>query len=466
MSQRRSQYSQHQQRSWRGDPDIISMETRILPKNVPPTASKATRALSHVEIPNRNCSQSSATPPMFASGSLKPSKRPQSSDATMDPTPSKRHRIDILPLWPTPKPEPDQTVDTTPAPSDANASANEALADSDSNSAIVSTAQSMLDSVAASSIRTSNTEQINLSYARNLGAETIFFRFGDQILPSFIHRKVLCDAIPAFKEELKRLQRHENILDFPEELSDTFEALIEWCYKSKLPEVTKTTSTEECYIRIKLYCLAAAYGEIKLMNESMDFIMAYLRNSRPRWDVKWCAYAYANTNRGSPLRALVAKWFLHKFATTKDKSRWTTEQFSEVALAHPDMVFDVFSLMRKTKIKAKNPKKNDPSDYHVTPTPIYELSPNSQANDRADTPTTLYEAYTPEPVDGSINTPMEPTPPVYSDSEMEAVEDGEDSDFDEETEETASERVEDHLPLTRSSGKQAKSKNRAFTAPA
>jgi hypothetical protein len=103
---------------------------------------------------------------MFASGSLKPSKRPQSSDATMDPTPSKRHRIDILPLWPTPKPEPDQTVDTTPAPSDANASANEALADSDSNSAIVSTAQSMLDSVAASSIRTSNTEQINLSYAR------------------------------------------------------------------------------------------------------------------------------------------------------------------------------------------------------------------------------------------------------------------------------------------------------------
>jgi hypothetical protein len=130
------------------------------------------------------------------------------------------------------------------------------------------------------------------------------------------------------------------------------------------------------------------------------------------------------------------------------------------------MVYDVFSLMRKTKIKAKNPKKNDPSDYHVTPTPIYELSPNPEANDRADTPITLYEAYTPEPVDGSINTPMEPTPPVYSDSEMEAVEDGKDSDFDEETEETASERVEDHLPLTRSSGKRAKSEKRAFTVPA
>jgi hypothetical protein len=277
---------------------------------------------------------------------------------------------------------------------------------------------------------------------------------------------VLCDTIPAFKEELKRLQPNEHILDFPEELSNTIETLIEWCYKSKLPEVTTTTSAEECYNRIKLYCLAAAYGEIKLMNESMDFIMAYLRNSRPRWDVKWCAYAYANTNRGSPLRALVAKWFLHKIATTKDKLRWTTEQFSEVALAHPDMVCDIFSLMRKTKIKAKNPKKDDPGDYHVTPTPIYELSPNSQANNRADTPTTLYEAFTPEPVDGSIDTPMESTPPIYSDSEMEVVEDGKDSDFDEDREETASERVEDHLPLTRSSGKRAKSKKRAFTAPA
>lgn len=96
------------------------METRILPKKNPPkedplilpTAQMAMRVFPQVQIPVRNVLQSMATPPMSGSSFLASSKRPQSFDFVEDPTPSKRHRIDILAMSPTPKSEPQSPVNT------------------------------------------------------------------------------------------------------------------------------------------------------------------------------------------------------------------------------------------------------------------------------------------------------------------------------------------------------------------
>ena len=103
MSQRRSSQKLPPQ-NWRGDEDIISMETRILPKNAIPSSSQR---FPQVQIPLRNASQqSSATPPIPARPVLSSLKRPQSSSSAMDPTPSKRHRIDLI----VPKDEPDESA--------------------------------------------------------------------------------------------------------------------------------------------------------------------------------------------------------------------------------------------------------------------------------------------------------------------------------------------------------------------
>jgi hypothetical protein len=253
----------------------------------------------------------------------------------------------------------------------------------------------------------------------------IFFKFGDQMYPSWFHKKILCDKIPAFKEELKRLGPDGTVLEFPEGMATTMEALVEFCYKDKLPEVTKTTSPEDCYIRIKLYCLAEHYGQVNLMNDSITFLIRYLKKGLPRWDVKWCSYVYQNTAPGSNLRVLISKWFLHKLTATKSKGRWTTDEFFAAASTNLDLVHDVFSLMRDNQV-AENPRKEKSKTYRLTPSST--VSPEPQ-------------------VDVRMNTPAE--------SEAEVVvgqEDESDSDFAEEEEEEESSDDEE-LPRTRSGRK-------------
>jgi len=297
----------------------------------------------------------------------------------------------------------------------------------------------------------------------------IYFRFGSQILPSSIHRKVLCGKVPAFKEELTRLQPNQNILDFPEGEGETFEALVEWAYTSKLPEVTKSTSPEQGYVYVKLYCLAVKYRQVDLMNDCIDYIVRYLKKGRPRWDVEWCQYAYANTTPGSPLRVLVCRWFMHKMADTKDGKRWTTEQFYDVARAQPDIMYDFFVLFRTMNIEVDNPRTDDSSIYHLTEE---DLSLPPEFEGRTDTPLTVH-AVSPDAQsdENGIDAPapVAPTPPTSSDDDMEAMyEDKEDkgSTFDEDAGSSESEVVSDHLPLTRSSKKKSRYAKRALTAPA
>jgi hypothetical protein len=189
------------------------------------------------------------------------------------------------------------------------------------------------------------------------------------MLPSSVHRKLLRDRIPGFEEELKSLQPGKNEYTFLEDMQDTIELLLEWCYKQALPKANKDSSTpQHCYSRIKLYCFASRYEHVELMNDSMDFLLGYLQMNRPRWDVSWATYAYNNTNRGSPLRDLLSKWLMNKFfsSTTGDKGRWTTDAFTEAVYGDPDLLRDVMAHMRSLPdVNFPNPKKDSPAIYHV-----------------------------------------------------------------------------------------------------
>jgi hypothetical protein len=187
------------------------------------------------------------------------------------------------------------------------------------------------------------------------------------MLPSSVHRKLLRDRIPGFEEELKSLQPGKNEYTFPEDMQDTIELLLEWCYKQALPKANKDSSTpQHCYFRIKLYCFASRYEHVELLNDSINFLLEYLQMNRPRWDVSWATYAYNNTNRGSPLRDLLSKWLMNKFFSTGDKGRWTTDAFTEAVYGDPDLLRDVMAHMRSlSDVDFANPKKDSPAIYHV-----------------------------------------------------------------------------------------------------
>jgi hypothetical protein len=244
----------------------------------------------------------------------------------------------------------------------------------------------------------------------------IFFRFGDQILPSSIHRKVLHDAIPGFDTELKLLRLGQNELAFPEDMQGTIELLIEWCYKSALPKLSEESTPQDCFERIKLYCLASRYECVELMNDTIHFLVRYLRKNFPRWDVSWTTYAYRNTHPGSPLRKLLSKWFTNKFFSTDDKGRWTTDVFSAAASGHPDLLHDVMVHIRSLQgVQFPNPKKDTSAMYQVK-----SVEPIETAEPQPVTAVTVEG-----PTEERVFTPEE------SDSEMYEVEEDADPDFDE-----------------------------------
>jgi len=202
------------------------------------------------------------------------------------------------------------------------------------------------------------------------------FGFGAEKLPSSIHKKVLYTKIPALKEEIERLELYSELINFPPNMQDAVELLIEWCYVTKLSEVTETTTLEECNIRMKLYCLAEKYGQQELMDQTMDFLTGYLRMDLPRWSLGWASYAYNNTSQGSPLRRLMAKWFTYSFLARSDSPRWTTSAFSNSAFEHRDLVHDVFVELRKDiKVQDRHPNLDPRSAYHLNPSPTPVSTP-------------------------------------------------------------------------------------------
>jgi hypothetical protein len=67
MSQKRSQKLQRPQQNWRGDADIISMETRILPNNLVPSFLNASRRFRSPFGPPLNRQQRRQRPPCLFS---------------------------------------------------------------------------------------------------------------------------------------------------------------------------------------------------------------------------------------------------------------------------------------------------------------------------------------------------------------------------------------------------------------
>jgi hypothetical protein len=281
------------------------------------------------------------------------------------------------------------------------------------------------------------------------------FRFGDKQLPSSFHQKAILDKIPGFRADLERIEPDTNEIQFPEDMADTIALLIQWVYTSNLPKLTSSTSPDDCYLRIMLYCLAVKYQQADLMNESMDFIMGYLRKNLPRWDVHWTTYTYNNTPQGCPLRILMAKWCAQKFVSTEDKGRWTTDNFAQSVSGHPDLLYDVLQHLRMhSTIKITNPKKDDPASYHID----FVLP---QVGDGSTDNAAIF-------AEGSIDTLVENKidAPTDSDTEIyEAYSEG-GSDFGENGEETASEIGHERFPLTRGSHKKGRAGKRSFTAPA
>jgi hypothetical protein len=75
----------------------------------------------------------------------------------------------------------------------------------------------------------------------------------------------------------------------------------------------------------------------------------------------------------------MSRWFAFKFLQRKDKGKWSTREFSTVALEHPDLVHDAFRHIRPSPEKRmSDPQLEQASRYYVGLEEISDSRDNSE----------------------------------------------------------------------------------------
>lgn len=198
----------------------------------------------------------------------------------------------------------------------------------------------------------------------------IYFHFGDKLLPSPIHQKVILSKMPGSGTELRNLEPGCNEVQLSEDLLKPVELLVEWTYKEKLPIVTWKTTADDCFNVMKLCSLANKYRQSDLTDQAMGFLEAYLARVLPCWDLNWCLYVYTHAAQGSPLRKLMAKWVVGGSTPVLERHKLTNEMLARVMNGHIDLQLDVLELLRFRSHTKFVPRPNKPSQpYHNADAP-------------------------------------------------------------------------------------------------
>jgi hypothetical protein len=170
-----------------------------------------------------------------------------------------------------------------------------------------------------------------------------------------VHKKLLCSTAEFFDKMFTGgfKEASDNIAHFPEDDIDAWELLVQWLYQGRLTPLILSPNRDKSEIaalekRVKLYCLAETYGITLLMDSTIDTLAQIYKVGTRTPDLSTFRYAYAHTLEQSPLRALMSRWFYHLLVTRDDAhpTRYGTETMFGLAMEQPDLVHDLFELMR------------------------------------------------------------------------------------------------------------------------
>lgn len=130
-----------------------------------------------------------------------------------------------------------------------------------------------------------------LTYLSKLNSPIMTLHIGQEgpLRRSFrVHMAMLTEAGQCFHNMFRNISR-SGVVTFSEDLDDpdAWEQLIQWCYKGSLPPLEETTAstvfseenTQQCWIRVKLCCLAEKFDMRLLQNVAMDSIMYVLQTT-------------------------------------------------------------------------------------------------------------------------------------------------------------------------------------------
>jgi hypothetical protein len=170
-----------------------------------------------------------------------------------------------------------------------------------------------------------------------------------------VHKKLLCSATEVFDKMFTGAfkEASSNEAHFPEDDIDAWELLVQWLYQGRLTPLILSPNRDKTEIvalekRVKLYCLAETYGITQLMDSTIDTLAQIYKVRTRTPDLSTFRYAYAHTLEQSPLRALMSRWFYHLLVTRDDahQTRYGTETMFGLVMEQPDLVHDLFELMR------------------------------------------------------------------------------------------------------------------------
>lgn len=209
-------------------------------------------------------------------------------------------------------------------------------------------------------------------------SEIVTVHVGPKRKRFFLHRDLICSRSPFFEKCLKKDrfdEGYKNELYLPEDDPKAFSIVVDWIYRSKLPNSRTDPTTFDLSDMSAAYCLADKFSMEELQNGVMDAIRASFRGREGEMckppNFAALALTHLTGPHKSPLKRFYVEHFVHHMMR---HPRWYSElkrndiqrMDLEELYKLPDLNAYVFKKIWQFQTEGwKDPATYDKCCYHV-----------------------------------------------------------------------------------------------------
>lgn len=200
---------------------------------------------------------------------------------------------------------------------------------------------------------------------------------GEEEKKFHIHKKLLCDKVPAFEAMFRGgfKEAEEGIAYLPEDKPVAVELLVEWLYRGYLSALSTDDNMDRQAVRsltrstvkkwTEVFCFAEKYCIDTLMDHSLTLIKSTHKKQRMYYSCVMMAYGYDSTHEGSRLRLYILRTICYITLEKDNSEAWPTDDIENLFRETPDLSDDFVAAIRgRRREPSLKPHEFPQCDYH------------------------------------------------------------------------------------------------------
>lgn len=201
-----------------------------------------------------------------------------------------------------------------------------------------------------------------LIFRRELGTDmvTLTVGTGPNERVFHVHRDLLCRKVGYFRTMFdgRFLEAQSGRATFPEDDPKTFDILMSWVYRGKLPKIHVNENKKMNWDPLRLYALGDKFSIYERMDRSLDLYVKSLNNHGMFPSVEDFEKVYLWLPVGSPLRQMFGETYAYILLHQEDFDQGINH-WANILVHNPDLAFDLTQgLKSRRDHQSRNPLLN------------------------------------------------------------------------------------------------------------